>query len=420
MPESEKMSDKSFVLSGAGDQPLQLHASLVQGVFDILKSVFRDGKLADRAVLFTLKSNAKWGARDRKFVAEIAYDAVRWWRLIWALAEEEPGFETPSLQKFLAVQLAYCYGVRETKGISLEVPDAEVLLAKSNLLPIAIKESIPDWLYNYGLEQVGAEWDKELQASNQKALLYIRVNRKLSTPQKVIAALLEEGFIAKTTANRALAVSGKGQLTATVPFKNGWFEIQDAGSQEIAPFLQAAEGMRIIDACAGAGGKTLHLFDIVGAKSQILALDTESHKLDELRSRAGRAGADRIRTSVVQGASTTDRYADWADRLLLDVPCSGSGVLKRNPDTKWKLTTEEINRLLFQQSLLLQNYSRMLKSGGKMVYATCSLFSSENEKQVQHFVQANPGFFVEAEKRILPSEGGDGFYMARLVKNQKH
>ncbi len=200
-------------------------------------------------------------------------------------------------------------------------------------------------------------------------------------------------------------------------FKSGFFEVQDGGSQMIAPYLEVEAGMRIIDACAGAGGKALHLAALTENKGQIIAMDVEAWKLKELQKRARRNGVHNIETRPIENAKTIKRLHNSADRLLLDVPCSGTGVIKRNPDTKWKLRPEHLDRVRKIQSDILEDYSKMLKSGGKMVYATCSILRSENEDQVDHFLSTHPEFSLLKQERINPSEWSDGFFMALLEKS---
>ncbi|MCZ8215023.1 MAG: class I SAM-dependent methyltransferase, partial [Cyclobacteriaceae bacterium] len=188
------------------------------------------------------------------------------------------------------------------------------------------------------------------------------------------------------------------------------------GSQAIAPFLQVEPGMRVIDACAGAGGKTLHLAALMQNKGRIISMDTEEWKLTELKLRARRAGVGNVETRVIESTKTIKRMEKMGDRVLLDVPCSGLGVLRRNPDAKWKLSPEFIEKVIDLQKNILHDYSMMVKPGGKLVYSTCSLMPTENEKQVATFLANNPDFTLEEEKHIWPSEGFDGFYMARVVR----
>lgn len=215
-----------------------------------------------------------------------------------------------------------------------------------------------------------------------------------------------------------LVVTQRRNLFQTLPFRNGWFEVQDYSSQLVAPALSVAPGMRVIDACAGAGGKALHLASLMQNKGHIIALDTEAYKLDTLKKRAKRAKAHIIETRAITSTKVIKRLAGTADRLLLDVPCSGMGVLKRNPDAKWKLKPAFLENIRVTQQEILQSYSRMLKPGGQMVYATCSIFPSENDRQVEQFLATNAGFELISQRSILPQDDGyDGFFIAQLQFN---
>jgi 16S rRNA (cytosine967-C5)-methyltransferase len=215
----------------------------------------------------------------------------------------------------------------------------------------------------------------------------------------------------------ALVLKQRGNIFKTDLFKDGYFEVQDAGSQLIAPFLDVHSGMRVIDACAGAGGKTLHLAALMQNKGRVIAMDVEEWKLNELMKRAKRNGVNNVEVKLIE-PKTLKRLHESADRLLLDVPCSGLGVIRRNPDAKWKLTPEFIENLRKVQWDILTNYSAMLKKGGKMVFATCSLLPSESEAHIQRILTEQPDRWeLLKEHRTSPAtDGYDGFYMACLLK----
>jgi 16S rRNA (cytosine967-C5)-methyltransferase len=175
--------------------------------------------------------------------------------------------------------------------------------------------------------------------------------------------------------------------------------------------------MRVIDACAGGGGKTLHIAALMQNKGRIISMDITQWKLDELKKRARRATASNIEPRLIEGSKTIKRLENSADRVLLDVPCSGSGVIKRNPDAKWKLNLDFIERTKAIQQKILSEYSSMTKKGGQLVYSTCSVLPSENRNQVDEFLKNNENFELIKDKTILPSEGFDGFYMA-LIKRK--
>jgi 16S rRNA (cytosine967-C5)-methyltransferase len=201
-------------------------------------------------------------------------------------------------------------------------------------------------------------------------------------------------------------------------FKNGFFEVQDASSQMIAPLLGVEPGHRVIDACAGAGGKSLHMAAMMKNKGKIISLDIHEWKLTELKARARRDGVDVIETRLIDSSKVIKRMHATADRLLLDVPCSGMGVLRRNPDTKWKLSNDEIARLHQLQYEILTSYAPMTKKGGRMVYATCSILPSENEKQIEKFLGEHGAEWTLLKQIHLrpDKEGFDGFYGALLER----
>jgi 16S rRNA (cytosine967-C5)-methyltransferase len=395
---------------------VKLYRNLCEAVVNGLEQIFTHKKYADKVIEKILKSNPKWGARDRRFIAETIYDIVRWYRLFIELADAAED----DYWKFLAVWCLWNKAEfpdwEELKGVNRKkiLERYEILKATRK-----VRESIPDWMDEMGEKELGARWEKELEALNQEASVVLRVNTLKISRQGLQKQLEEtENIITQAPVEfpDALLLEERQNIFTRPQFKDGLFEVQDGGSQLIAPFLQVKPGMRVIDACAGAGGKTLHIAALMQNKGRIIALDTEEWKLEELKKRGRRAGVANVETRLIESSKTIKRLESSADRLLLDVPCSGVGVLKRNPDAKWKLTIEFIDRVKELQQHILTDYSTMLKSGGLMVYSTCSLFPSENEKQVAVFLEKQEGKFELIEqKSVFPSEGFDGFYMA-LIK----
>ena len=217
----------------------------------------------------------------------------------------------------------------------------------------------------------------------------------------------------------ALKLKERANVFKTQAFKDGWFEVQDASSQLVADFLDVKPGMKVVDACAGAGGKTLHLASLMENKGQIIAMDIYESKLKKLKVRARRNGVHNIEMKVIDSTKPIKKLHGKADRLLIDAPCSGLGVLRRNPDSKWKLEASFLDRIKNVQQDVLQNYSRMVKPGGKMVYATCSILPSENQLQVDNFLASESGkdfTFVKQKNIFAHKSGFDGFYMALLEK----
>ncbi|NJM38860.1 MAG: class I SAM-dependent methyltransferase [Akkermansiaceae bacterium] len=198
---------------------------------------------------------------------------------------------------------------------------------------------------------------------------------------------------------------------------NGRVEIQDAGSQMIAPLLDPQPGERIIDACSGAGGKSLHLAALMKNEGRVFGMDIDSKKLAELERRAKRAGASKCLKSKEIVATTASDFVGVADRLLIDAPCSGLGTLKRQPDLKWRLKPAQLDRLRGIQKELLANYTMMLKPGGRLVYATCSILPSENRAAIDSLLAAGEFTLLEEHSVSPAATGYDGFYAAALVKH---
>lgn len=281
-----------------------------------------------------------------------------------------------------------------------------------------LKYGCPAWIDALCKKELGDAWDNEKVSLGKEPKRYIRTNTLKTSKEKLAQSLTASKIKTKAidTAPDCLEIIGNAALFRTQAFKDGWFEQQDLGSQLIAPFLNVKPGMRVVDACAGAGGKTLHLSALMQGKGMLIAMDNKEWKLKALKDRAKKAGAFNIETRVIDNLKVIKRLKDTADRVLLDVPCSGLGVLKRNFDSKWIDSTQSIMELIQIQESILDNYSQMLKVDGYLVYSTCSILPSENHKQIEKFLAKSPNFILEEERQIMPSEGGDGFYMARLKR----
>ncbi len=395
--------------------PMKLHNNTIRGVHTALAAIFEEGQYADKVIERTLKSNPKWGARDRSFIAETTYEMVRWWRLINYLSPSNnpydlfgtywlmQGHSLPPWEEFEKIQPEKLKGKYE----KLEDP--------------ALIESIPDWLEELGQKELGDKWEAEIHSLNQEADVVLRVNTLKTTREKLRNMLAESNISTHIIKGYkdALILDERQNVFRHPAFKEGLFEVQDGSSQLVADSLAVEPGMRVIDACAGAGGKSLHLAALMENKGKILSMDVEEWKLQQTKLRARRDGVSIIERKVIEGSKTIKRLKESADRLLLDVPCSGLGVLKRNPDTKWKLNPESIEKVKQTQQEILQSYPSMLKPGGQMVYATCSILPSENQEQVQKFLESEAGknFELIEDHKVLSHESGfDGFYIARLLK----
>ena len=394
---------------------MKLHNNTIRGVHQALEAIFEEGHYAYKVIERTLKSNPKWGAKDRSFIAETTYEMVRWWRLVNFLSpSKDPwdlfgtywlmqGQELPEWDEFARLQ------PEKIKSKYESITDPGLL------------ESIPDWLQTLGSKELGEKWEAEIHALNEEAEVVLRVNTLKTTRERLKNLLQADGigtYLVKGYPD-ALVLEARQNVFRHPSFKEGLFEVQDASSQLVAAALQVEPGMRVIDACAGAGGKSLHLAALMGNKGKVISMDVEEWKLQQAKLRARRNGVSIFEPKVIEGSKTIKRLKESADRVLLDVPCSGIGVLRRNPDTKWKLSLESIQKVQETQQEILQSYPSMLKKGGQLVYATCSILPSENEEQVRKFLASEAGkdFELLEDRKVLAQESGfDGFYIARLLK----
>ncbi|MDA8644323.1 RsmB/NOP family class I SAM-dependent RNA methyltransferase [Flavobacteriaceae bacterium] len=402
---------------------MKLHLNTAFGVVQGLEQILKEKKALRPTLNQLLKQNRKWGSRDRKWVGEGVLEIIRWqrkfsemgaldlksefyfWNLlgIWILSNK---ISLPKWDQFEELNL---------KEINLNL--------NPKTTPRKILQSLPDWLDSLGVEIFGkTTWEKEIQSLNTTAPLVLRVNTLKTTPKKLQSFLekkyqIESAFISELPG--ALILKKHQKLTHTEPFKLGWFEIQDTNSQQVALFANPQPGMSVIDACAGAGGKTLHLAAIMQNKGKIIAMDPYEKKLEQLKARVKRNG---VRIVLLENSGEDDfleTKKGTADLVLIDAPCSGLGVLRRNPAAKWHMTPKRIEELVVLQQDILQTHATLVNKGGALVYATCSLLPDENQNQIQHFLNsdAGVGFQLDKEQTLLThNTQGDGFYMAKMTK----
>ena len=405
---------------------MRLHRNLVFTTIDSLMAIFNEGEYADKVVARALKKDKRWGSHDRKFVAETIYEIVRWKRLYVEIAEVKEPFDRDKIWRIFAVwAVLRGYNLPDWKYFE-ETPVRRIKGKFDELTKTRkFKESIPDWMDELGVKELGEEiWTKELAAQNEQAKVILRVNKLKTTKEKLRALLMDLNIETEFHNDYpdALILTERANVFLTDAFKDGFFEVQDASSQLVAYFLDVKPGMRVVDTCAGAGGKTLHLASLMENKGQLIAMDLYESKLKQLKIRAKRNGAFNIEPRVIESTKTIKKLHEKADRVLIDAPCSGLGVLKRNPDSKWKLQPEFIENIKKIQAEVLENYSKIVKPGGKLVYATCSVLPSENQEQIKHFLSTEIGkeFTFVQDKKVLAHESGfDGFYMALLERKNK-
>jgi 16S rRNA (cytosine967-C5)-methyltransferase len=401
---------------------MKLHRNLVFAAVDALNLIFNEDKQADKVLKQVLKFDKRWGARDRGFIAETVYDIVRWKRLYSEIAEVKAPYSRQNLFRLFAVW-ATLRGIEIPDWKQMEpVPSRRIKGRFDELSKIRkYRESIPDWMDALGEKALGKQWDKELAALNALAPVVLRANSLKTTPKNLRNLLADQDIdtlLVEAYPDVVQLVERKN-VFRTEAYQNGFFEVQDASSQRVARFLDVQPGMRVVDTCAGAGGKTLHLAALMENKGQIIAMDIYEGKLKELKRRAKRAGAHNIEPRVIDSTKVFKKLYGKADRVLIDAPCTGLGTIKRSPDLKWKLQPDFVQKVIDRQAELLQSYSKIVKPGGKMVYATCSILPQENQEQIKDFLATEEGanFTLTQDETISPAKTGyDGFYMALLSR----
>ncbi|WP_284947485.1 RsmB/NOP family class I SAM-dependent RNA methyltransferase [Acidisoma cladoniae] len=301
-------------------------------------------------------------------------------------------------------------------------------------MPDAVRLEVPDWIMPLLTERFGRDTDREVSAMLAPAPLDLRVNLLKGDRTGAIAALAAEGIVAEPTTLSpwGLRIAGRRPVVTGEAFKSGLVEIQDEGSQVVALLADAQPGMRIADYCAGAGGKTLAMAMTMENKGQILAADTSAHRLDGAVRRLRRAGVHNVEQHLLTtGDKWAKRRRETFDRVLVDAPCTGTGTWRRNPDARLRLTPSDLEQLVEKQAIILHDASRLLRKGGQLIYATCSLLRPENEDQVARFLADHPDFTLidhpphapaEADMaggtlRLTPARHGtDGFFAAVMEK----
>lgn len=394
---------------------------LFDSAAEALEDIFFKGRYADKVIEQAFKTHKKWGKRDRHFFAENVYGSVRWWNQLLHLSGAPQTL--PPREQCHYVLAAHLALNQQPLPPWYETYFAikDFTQKKETLTAPHQRHAVPEWLENLASHELGATWPPTIQELNKTAPVILRCNTAKIAKTELQKKLQEEGInatsIDDTLFPDALQLTERANVFKTKAFEQGLFELQDASSQRVTEILNPQPGERIIDACAGAGGKSLHIAARMGTKGKIISMDIFEKKLLELKKRAKRSGTFLIEPRWIENNKTIKRLENSADALLLDVPCSGLGVLKRNPDSKWKLSEEKIQNLRGTQKEILNSYTRMVKPQGRCVYATCSVLPSENQNQVDTFVKENPEWTKTKEEIILPqTHGHDGFYIALLHK----
>jgi 16S rRNA (cytosine967-C5)-methyltransferase len=395
-------------------KPIKIYPSWLEAISQTCIAIFCEGKTADKEIPALLKRQQKWGSRDRKFVAESLYEIVRWWRLLdYQISGNEK--YTPQNDKDYWLQIFRAYlRKQDYKVLNPEIFEGLEEIKNYNTENPAIIASYPDDFYQKALKEIGEAWHATASRLNEKAPVYIRVNTLVMTFGRMLELLKKEGIEATPTeVPQCIRIESSNQLQQSKWYKDGAFEFQDKGSQMIGHFCDIKPGMVLADVCAGVGGKTLQLAALMNNQGKIIASDISGKRLERLSQRAHSAKVSNVK---IIPSEAFESFAPKTDRLLLDVPCSGTGVIRRQADTKWKFSLKNLKELLVIQQDLLEKFSKNVKPGGKLIYATCSILPSESEDQIENFLKKHAkDWQKEAEIRLSPGET-DGFYMARLVR----
>ena len=403
---------------------------------DALAEVLEMDRPADVRLSAFFRADPKLGSRDRAFIAEAVYGVLRHLRSLKALAEPA----TP--RRLLLAWLARHGGrnLREFEAL-VDKDDLEWLRslkgARLDGQPEAIRLDLPDWLHDRLQAQYGEQLPALMAALNSPAPLDLRVNSVKMGRDALLTELAGEGLAAAATPYSPLGIrlQGKPALQKHGRFLDGSFEVQDEGSQLLGLLLAPRRGEMVCDFCAGAGGKTLLLGALMHSSGRLYAFDVSEKRLAKLKPRLARSGLSNVQGLLIahERDAKVKRLAGKFDRVLVDAPCSGLGTLRRNPDLKWRQSPESVAELNAKQAAILASAASLVKAGGRLVYATCSLLAEENEAIVEAFLAGHPDFRLVPAGEALAAQrvplemgeylrldpvrhGTDGFFAAVLER----
>ena len=394
---------------------------------------------ADASLHHFFRAHREMGQQDRAFVAEGTFAYLRRKRSLEALA----GTDDPRKLALAVIVREFHASVRDVEAL-INVPEAAWLAEfKSRThaaLPPAVAADLPDWLW----DRLGAAYGDAGRAAfadawQKPAPLDLRVNPAKLSRDDALAALRATNLDASPTPFSPLGirVQGRPQMATHALFENGSLEVQDEGSQLIGYALAPRRGEMVADFCAGAGGKTLLLGALMRSSGRLYAFDVVDKRLANLKPRLARSGLSNVHPQLLTSErdARVKRLAGKLDRVLVDAPCTGFGTLRRNPDLKWRQTEQDVAELTAKQAAILQSAATLVKPGGRLVYATCSVLPEENDQVIDAFVAANPqfregdvaaefarakiGLDTGARLRLTPQQHGcDGFFGAILERGK--
>jgi len=359
------------------------------------------------------------GSKDRGAIAEIAYFVIRnYSKLDWYanLCKQQSTAriiviaalllhykkKLPDIHNFFNGEKFFPAKLSESEGKAAKQLENQDII--NDLMPDHIKYDYPQWLEQQLKDSLGENWQDELLALNKEATVDLRANTLLTTRDELLEKLRAENYEVEPTPFSPIGIrmQTRSPIFTSSYFKQGFFEMQDEGSQLVSLLLDAKSGEKVIDFCAGAGGKTLAIAASMKNKGRILAWDNSAHRLDQMADRLKRARVDNVQKRVIESENDDflKRHKGSADKVIVDAPCSGSGTWRRNPDLKWHFKAENLANIMDTQERILESAARLVKVGGKLLYITCSILQSENESQVEAFLEKNKNFRVATSDEL--------------------
>lgn len=418
---------------------MRLPPAMIGHTEEVLREILRFTGPADGSLSRYFREHPRLGGRERGVIAEAIYGLLRNKSVYTSFSESGSG---SAMRRLSLLGLADAVGIDALGGLSDDETAwlQRVMDIDRSHLPLALKSNMPDWLWQKMVAMQGEEGALKLASSlNTPAPLDLRVNTMKSNREEVIATLAQAPILAEPTpyAATGLRVLKKPSIQNLPLFKDGTIEVQDEGSQLLAQLVGAKRGEMVADFCAGAGGKTLALGAMMRNTGRLYAFDISEKRLAKLKPRLARSGLSNVHPVVIahERDAKIKRLAGKLDRVLVDAPCSGLGTLRRNPDVKWRQTLEGVAELNQKQASILDSAARLVKQGGRLVYATCSILDEENEGIVQQFLTTHPDFTLIPAKQILDEQKinlemgeyfklyphihhADGFFAAVMQRNK--
>jgi 16S rRNA (cytosine967-C5)-methyltransferase len=406
--------------------------ALLEACAELVRLTLKFDHPADAIVSRFFRDNRGLGPRERATLAETAYTVLRKKLLFDHLAPSGSGPK----ERRLAI-LGF-YGPGDFLRSALTEQETNWLDACEKVTPADLMErhrhNLPEWLVQPLKDQLGDEFWPLVEQLNRGAGLDLRVNDFKAKRADVQKELAKAGIKAVATPYSpwGLRIAGKPALNKSEGFLRGDFEVQDEGSQLLALLLDAKRGEMVVDFCAGAGGKTLAIGAAMRSTGRLYAFDTSAHRLDSFKPRMARSGLSNVHPAAIahERDERVKRLSGKIDRVLVDAPCTGLGTLRRNPDLKWRQSLQAVEEMAVKQTAILQSASRLLKSGGRLVYATCSVLPQENEAIAAAFSAANPDFEPLVAGEVLSSlkvtdaaslcSGGEGGQLYLRLWPQRH